>query len=105
MRNHPSSGMFYKITIDSASFLSRIFKHICCLQTPGIYCSMCVLGEQTHWTDYVVVVFGRNRIDIEADAQVEGSLAAEVGLIVLDTLELVVQVDKYYLYFLLESSL
>lgn len=33
----------------------------------------------------------RPKVDIEVDAHIEGSLAAEASLIVLDTLELLVQ--------------
>ena len=33
----------------------------------------------------------RPKVDAEADAQIEGSLAAEASLVVLDTLELLMQ--------------
>ena len=36
------------------------------------------------------------RGDLEVDASVEGSLAAEVSMIVLDILEHIVQVTAYY---------
>ena len=41
--------------------------------------------------------------DVEADAHVEGNLAAEVSMVALDTLELVIQVCQIQFDDLLES--
>ena len=41
--------------------------------------------------------------DVEADAHVEGNLAAEVSMVALDTLELVIQVCQLQFHDLLES--
>ena len=44
--------------------------------------------------------------DVEADAHVEGNLAAEISMVALDTLELVIQVQHYvsFLACLYEST-
>ena len=62
-----------------------------------------IFPDHTHYFLLYLNNFSVKPRDVEADAHVEGNLAAEVSMVALDTLELVIQVCQLQFDDLLES--